>query len=351
MKPLSPLAAAIPVLWLATTLQDAPAQEVPAPASQLKKFEPFIGDWQVSGTMRATADAPETPWTARESLRWALGGHFVQQELLIEFGEAMPSLAFTGFMGWDNEHQRYVSLGASNLGEVAHMEPQFPDDNTMIVARTGFMEGQLMVERNILKIGDGTYSFEIEMAMGDGPFFTTVKGTATRSAARGQALAVEATMSMAPPAAEMATFEKFVGESDIVGTMIPAPGAPEMPITGTETFSMIMGGTVMKNRVIGDAGPGAPPYEGIGFTAWNPVDQCYDMISVDNMGMSGKAQLRDMGNGVFVGTASAMMYGQPTVTRTILTCDAQGIPVSVVADSIAGTGDVQRVFSGKYSRK
>ena len=173
----------------------------------------------------------------------------------------MPSLAFTGFMGWDNEHQRYVSLGASNLGEVARMEPQFPDDNTMIVARTGFMEGELFVERNILKIGDGTYSFEIEMAMGGGPFFT------------------------------------------------------------------------------------------IGFTAWNPVDQCYDMISIDNMGMSGKAQLRDMGNGVFVGTASAMMYGQPTVTRTILTCDAQGIPVSVVADSIAGTGDVQRVFSGKYSRK
>jgi hypothetical protein len=231
------------------------------------------------------------------------------------------------------------------------MEPQFPDDNTMIVVRTGFMEGELFIERNILRIGDGTYSFEIEMATGDGPFFTTVKGSATRSAARGQALAVEASMSMAPAAAEMAALAKWVGESEVVGTMIPAPGAPEMPITGTETFSMIMGGTVLKNRVIGDAGPGAPPYEGIGFTAWNPVDQCYDMISIDNMGMSGKAQLRDMGNGVFVGTASTMMYGQPTVTRTILTCDAQGIPVSVVADAIAGSGDVQRVFSGKYSRK
>jgi hypothetical protein len=342
---LTPLAFALSVLCSA-----ALAQEPAAPASQLQKFQPLIGNWELSGTMRATPDAPETPWTARESNQWALGGHFVHQEVVIKFGGGMPDLAFTNFLGWDNENGGYVSFGAGNQGMVAKNDVHFSDDNTMLIARTAVVEGQLIVEREVVRIGDGTYTFEINTAMGDGPFFTQVQGSAKKASAAGEALLVNAAMSMAPPSPEMAMLEKMAGEYEFKGTMILAPGAPAMEITGNEEMRMIMGGTVMESHISGEAAPGMPPYEAYGYMAWNPVDKCYDSISVDNMGMSGEVQLRALDDRTMVVTMAAVMNGQPTVNRTLLTLDAQGRCSAVVVHSIAGAGEPQQTFSATYRK-
>jgi hypothetical protein len=321
-----------------------------APASQLQKFQPLIGNWELSGTMRPTPDAPEIPWTARESNQWALSDHFVRQDVLVKFDGDMPDLAFTNFLGWDNENGGYVSFGASNQGMVAKNDVHFANDNTMLIARTKLVGGQLVVEREVIKFGDGTYTFEINTAMGDGPFFVQVRGSAKKTSEAGEALAVDATMSMAPAAPEMGTFAKMAGEYEVKGTMIPAPGVPEMEITATEVMRLIMGGTVMESHITGEGAPGTPDYEAFGYMAWNPVDKCYDSISVDNMGMSGAGQLWALDDRTMVGTFAAVMYGQPTVNRTLLTLDEQGRCSAVVVHAIAGAGDPQQTFSATYRK-
>ncbi len=45
------------------------AQEPPGPASQLKKLEPLVGDWQVSGTFKPTLDGEDIPVTTTASGR------------------------------------------------------------------------------------------------------------------------------------------------------------------------------------------------------------------------------------------------------------------------------------------
>ena len=132
--------------------------------------------------------------------------------------------------------------------------------------------------------------------------------------------------------------------------MIPASGMPETPITGNEVIRLIVGGRLMESHITGDGAPGMPPYELFRYTAWNPVDKCYDSISVDNMGMSGKAQLRALDDRTMVATAAAVMYGQPTVNRTLLTLDAQGRCSAVVVHAIAGAGEPQQTFSATYRK-
>ncbi len=132
--------------------------------------------------------------------------------------------------------------------------------------------------------------------------------------------------------------------------MIPAPGVPEMEITGNEVIRLIMGGTVMESHITGEAAPGMPPYEAFGYMAWNPVDKCYDSISVDNMGMSGAGQLWSLDDRTMVATMAAVMYGQPTVHRTLLTLDAQGRCVAAVSHAIAGADDPQQIFSATYRK-
>ncbi len=326
------------------------AQEPPAPASQLQKFQPLIGNWEASGTMRATPDAEEIAWTARESYRWVLGGHFVRLDSVVNLGEGMRHFALISFMGWDNENGGYVEFRASGRGEVAARDVHFPNDDTMLTAWTTMMEGQPMVGRSVVRMGDSTYTFEVHAAIGDGPFFTYFRGSAKKTSAVEEAQAVDATMVMAPPIPEMAMFEKMAGEYEVKGSMIPASGMPETPITGNEVIRLIVGGRLMESHITGDGAPGMPPYELFRYTAWNPVDKCYDSISVDNMGMSGKAQLRALDDRTMVATAAAVMYGQPTVNRTLLTLDAQGRCSAVVVHAIAGAGEPQQTFSATYRK-
>ena len=203
----------------------------------------------------------------------------------------------------------------------------------------------------MVRLDGDRYTFDVRQAVGDGPFFTTVQGTGRRISAEGKAQAVEAALSFAPPAPEMALFEKMVGEYEVVGSMTPMPGAPEMSISGTETISMTLGGGVMQHYVTGEAEGFADPYEAYGFSTWNPRDKCYDTISVNNMGMGAKSQLRKLDDRTLVGTMAAQVNGQPTLTRTIMKLDGEGAISSVAADAFYGAAEALRAFSATYSKK
>lgn len=339
------LSTVFPLLCVTALAQEAP----PQPAPQLEKLAPMLGTWEVSGTARETPGAEAQPWTAVQTVRKVLGGHFIRDEMIISTGG--PQMAFLSHTGWDNENQRYAAYGASNAGLVNAGELFIIGPSTFVSSMVNIVEGQPVLERAVVKVDGDRYSFEVQQAVGDGPFFTMVQGDGRRTAKEGKATAIDATVSMAPPAPEMALFEKMAGTYAVKGTMIPAPGAPEMAITATETMDMILGGTVMLSHVIGEAEGSPEPYEAFGYLTWNARDKCYDQISVDNMGMGGKSQMRKLDAGTLVATIAAQMYGQPTVSRTILKLDGQGKVSSVAADAIGGAGEPQRIFSATYTVK
>ncbi len=302
-----------------------PALAQRPPATQLKKLEPLIGNWQVSGTLKPTADGEDIPWTAQQSYRWVLRGHFLKEEMIVNLGDAMPAFASISFTGWDDETQGYVSFQVSNDGELASVETFVPDDDTILTARTRLREGQLVVERGVTKLGDGTYRFETQAAIGDGPFFTLLQGSARRTAAAGSALAVEASASMAPPAPEMAVLGTMSGEYRF--------GPPEVENPwGTATVRLIFGGTVQVHqfRTI------------LRYTAWSPADNCYNAIMLVGNGESSKTQLRQVDDRTFVGDGGFMRADQPTFVRLVWTCNAQGSLAQMEGYMSVGAEEAQR---------
>ena len=300
------------------------------PATQLKKLEPLVGDWQTSGTMKLTPDGEDIPWTGRVSSRWVLGGHFLRGEIIADPGEGAPKVAFINFTGWDDETQRYVTFRVSNEGEVFSLETFFPDDDTIVTARTSLRGGQLMVERTVIELGDGTYRIEVQAAMGTGPFFTLRQGSARRTAAAGSALAVEASASMAPPAPEMAVLGKMSGEYRY------GPPEVENP-SGTATVRMIFGGTVQVHQFRAQEETNILRY-----TAWSPADNCYNAITFVGNGESNKNQLRQVDDRTFVDDGRFVRADQPTFWRIVLTCNAQGSIAQFDVDSFVSTEEAQR---------
>ena len=264
------LSTVLPLLCVTALGQDAP----PAPASQLQKFEPMVGTWELSGTARETPGAEAQPWTGTQTVRRVLGGHFFRDEIILQTGGAQ--IAFVSFLGWDNENQRYVSYGASNMGTVMSSELHIIGSNTFVSSMVNVVQGQLVTERSVLKMDGDSYNFSVEQAVGDGPFFTMVQGTGRRTSREGMAQAVNAAMGMTAPAQEMALFEKMAGEYEVKGTMaaIPGSGLPDMAITGTETIRLVLGGVVMEQYVTGEAEGSPDMYEAYGFSAWNARDKC-----------------------------------------------------------------------------
>ena len=100
--------------------------EPPGPAPELKRFERLIGHYTGKGT--ATMEHGKAPidWTCKSTYAWTLGNHFVSVDSIVDFGSAMPPLAFRELLGWDREGQRYVAIGVSNEGEGFLNEIVFP---------------------------------------------------------------------------------------------------------------------------------------------------------------------------------------------------------------------------------
>ena len=55
-----------------------------SPVKQLQRFAPLIGVWEGGGVSTSGRDGPEMAWSARASVGWILGGHFVREHLRIE---------------------------------------------------------------------------------------------------------------------------------------------------------------------------------------------------------------------------------------------------------------------------
>ncbi|MFQ5654810.1 MAG: DUF1579 family protein [Planctomycetota bacterium] len=328
--------------------------EVPAlqPAAELAKCEPFLGNWEGSGTATMAPGAPSMPWTSKSTSKKVLGGHFIQDEIRVDFqGEQeMPPLIMRGYMGWDRERNRFVSVGVSSRGDSGTGEAYWLDDKTLVSVHASVRDGIPTIDREITRITENGMSFTVEHAEGAGSFFIMVEGSMKRSTTPYSISAAEANITMAPASEPMKRIAQLAGSYQMQGNVIPGPGMAKMPISAEEHVKELFGGTVLSFHARSISLPGQPSYEGVGFLFWDANDDCYKQCWLSNMGEFFQEEVRWSGENQLVTTASSLQFGQPGVQRAVINLGDDGAILRVAMDRISAGERVQRAYEGEYKR-
>ena len=349
------VALAAPALFALSTpaaAQDAGMHGLHGPASELASLDGLIGTWQGSGVVRAAAEAPETKWTADLCYGRILGGHFVHEDMRVEFeGGAMPPLQMQRFYGFDRETRRYVGFAIDNMGTVESNEVFVLAGNVMVTMSTSVDEGGPSVERGTVRWSEDHLDVNIERGEGASGFYTHVKGSFARRSAEPSAVQAVAGAFMAQPHGEMLKLQSATGTYQVEGRMRPSPDGEWIAITGTDRARLIWGGTVLEDRVLG-AMPGGKEgdFEGLGFMTWSPRERAYVNVWMENAGAAVVSKARWV-DGALVFTAESMMHGLPTVGRNVLELDASGAFARYTSDMVAGRQAPMRSFEARYTKK
>ncbi len=328
------------------------AQDPFAPAAEMKKLEPLLGTWEGTGTVVPEPGMPEMPWTSKHSYALALNGHFVREDVVIEFGPMMPDpLQMTTYIGWDRENGRYVTCSATNMGMVDVNELHLMG-NQMVQVVAGVENGVPTLDRWVTELGDGVQTFEALRCVGSGEPFVHLTGEVKRTSEQPNDIAwADAAFMLQHDISPMQHLEKMAGTYKVAGNMIPAPGAPPMDISATETVAMWFGGTVAHMQTAGDPIEGMPgTYEGVSFIGWNPHKGHFTSFGLSNMGEvhAGKGWWSDQG---YVTNFTGMMMGQPAVMQGVVQVDDAGAITGVVMHQAAGGAAPVTAFQAGYTKQ
>lgn len=327
--------------------------ERPSPSPKLKAFEPFTGSWTGKGTVTPQEGADPMPWTATTVMKPVLDGFFFQDDSKIEMPGMPTPLGMRTVYGWDAENERYVAYGVGNTGEGEMATVHFPDPRTMVMGSAGLRMGQYTVSRAVWKIDGDTSTFVSERANDAGDWYVEVEGTFERGDATAPASVqvVDASFMDVPVHEQTSRLaDALSGKYAIQGSMTIAPGMPETKIRGTEAIGPAFGGHVVFSRVEGFAEGDDHPYVGETYMTWNAVDQSYDLVMFDNMGMVGAGQLRFVDDATLVGVFAGPMMGTPSVQRSVTRIGENGV-TGAVSHSIVGAHEPMKSFEAKYTRK
>lgn len=342
------------LVWTTATLVAAAAaqegMQAPKPAPQLKKYEPLLGVFEGSGEMFAEPGATPSKWTSQTTAQWALGNFFVEEKIRVNLGEGAPPLVMHHFYGFDADTQSYTVYGASNKGSVEAVKLSWPDSNTLVGFSSGTSQGQAYAERWVTRFGKDGYDMRIDVAVGGEPFHTKVTGKFTRSKTAPASFSFDDARPMVPASGELKKLDGLIGSWSVKGSMTPAPGAPAIPISGTEKISWEMGGSLIGSHTVGDPSPAMPGvnYESFAYYAWDPAHRAYDMVYVSNMGEAGKMEGRFTTDDSLVWTSDQSHMGTPSACRCIQTI--KDGKISITSDRLLGTNPSAREFTAEYTR-
>lgn len=332
------------LLAVFATAQDAPQQ--PAPAAELKKFEPLIGTWTGKGTAVMAPGAKPIEWTSRASYQWALDKHFVVGDTIVDFGNGLPPIGVREILGWDGENKRFVAITADNGCNSSFAELEFPKPDTMVNAFTRKAQGQVMTERRTTTFGKDGFGYVIAMYGSTGPAVDCVIGAFTR--ASDNAPVVAGSVGAMEAVGEMSKkMNRAVGTYDVTGEMTMMPGMPVTKITGRDVCTTIFGGAVFQVATTGAAAGQPGGYEALNLTVWNGDKHCFDSYVADNMGYVGAMEQRFVGEQL-VATSASNFMGQPMAQRTVMDLDGAGRLTKVRSWSIVGTSEPFRSFEASY---
>ncbi|MCA8949870.1 MAG: DUF1579 family protein [Planctomycetes bacterium] len=323
----------------------------PKPAPELKKLAPMIGSWSGGGVFNNPETGPDK-WKATGTYRWTHDGFWVQEDFTIHFESLPVPMVFRSYLGWDGEKQRYVNVHAANDGHVGLDTMEIGADGAFVTLAMRDMQGTPFCERAVSKISGDAMELAIDFLMPEGPSALMVEGKFERVDAEAPDALQAGAFAAVDGKDEMARFGKSAGVYDIVGSMVPAPGAPPMAIRGTDTDRMIFGGAVMHAHTLGGSDGMPGEYVSDAFYGWNAKNRCYDVVFVSNMGEVGQMEARFSESGrQLVSTSAGTMMGLPMVQRFVVEVAENGAFTKGVGHSIVGTMAPAETFTCTYAKK
>lgn len=120
---------------------------------ELARFEPMIGNYELSGKVAMTPGAPMTDITGREQVEWMFG-----KSVLAYHGASDPHEGFAwegyGYQWWDPVKRCFVHLHVNNMGEIGTSEGRWLDERKLAFTRMGVRQGTPSVERTMLELSE-----------------------------------------------------------------------------------------------------------------------------------------------------------------------------------------------------
>ncbi|MCZ6506575.1 MAG: DUF1579 family protein [Acidobacteria bacterium] len=322
------------------------------PATQLQKYASLVGTWEGSGTVIDAPSAPANEWTAKSTYQWVLGGHFLRQDMSVDFDE-QGTLLFRNFYGWDRETQSYMLFETSNMGTAEAIELHWPAEDTMVHTSTGVEGGQLSVKRWISKIRGNTLTFSCQQALGESDFFLHARGEMkqTSKTVSMVKLVDAAFMPEIIIAAEkIKPLSGMIGSYKMKGWMIE-PGQPKTDISGIQIVKLLFGGTLIELEMKGDPMPNMPARESWGCIAWDDHKQSYTSFRLSNDGEIVIDECRIVTDNKLIMTTARLHQGQPIAGHSVMELGANGQITKLYAEGILAAGEPQRIFEAVYTKQ
>lgn len=339
------------VLSVALAATAAPAQDgVPAPAAELKVLAPLVGNWHGSGVLREPGDA-ETRWQAACSYRWVLDGHFLREDLRVEFVGVEDRLLAFAYLGWDRENRRFVRLGVTNTGLVQLHTLRAGADGTLTTLSLQRQHDQDYAERLSFSVKGDTLRHTVDLLLPEGASRTIVDGTFQRGGDAAEAGLDGAPFLGGTPHPDLARLVKAAGRYTTEGTFAMGPGQPNVKIAGTDDFRAGFGGLVLHGHTEGSAEGLPGHYVGEVFWAYDELRQCLVSHYLSNMGELMTMEGRWSQDGQLLATSHGLWNGEPMVQRMRMQFDAAGFAVGANSHSIVGTGAPYESFRASYRRQ
>lgn len=326
------------------------AQEYdPRPAPQLAKLQELVGDWQGAGKMTEPT-GQETPWTANISYRWALGGHFLQEDFAVRMEGLDLPMVMRSYYGWDRERGRYVAAMINSNGRARLNEVRILPDGTLTTLQRHHEHGIAFQERARVSVDGDRMRMRVDMLMPEGDSVQVIDGALERGGERFDGDWSVAAWMGAVPNESMKKLAKMAGSYETEGEMVMAPGMPTTAITGTDKWEMVFGGVAMHWRTDGQAAGAPDAYESHALWGWDPHDQCMNTVFVDSMGQVGQMQCRWF-DGKLISTMDGTQMGQPTTQRYVIYVDEEGRAQRCTGHVTFGATDPFLSFRASYKRK
>ena len=294
----------------------------PEPAEQLRALEPFVGSWRGEGEMIEPGGV-RTPWTSRSTYRWALDGHFLQEDFTITMRGIETPMVFRSYVGWDRDRGRYVRAQASSDGVVALDEVHLLDGGVMLTVKTRYQAGLPYHERSRVVVDGDAMKVAVDMLMHEGASMRVIDGRLDRVEASFDGAWDTPPWMDAAPAAPMRRLARMAGDYETKGQMASGPGAPMAEVALRDRWQMAFGGTVMHCRTVGALAGAGGAYQSHAFWAHDARDRRLRAVYVDNMGLIGVMDgwwHRD----AVVSTQSGLSMGAPTAQRYVIHVDEDG---------------------------
>jgi Protein of unknown function (DUF1579) len=116
--------------------------------NRMSRFEIFIGTWNTTGEVLATAGAPATTLSATDTYRWLPGKHFIVHDADARFG-GDPTRS-TEVIGYDIPSKKYQARSFDDQGCSELFEVILKGKNWRIVGETVRFNGKFDATGNKL---------------------------------------------------------------------------------------------------------------------------------------------------------------------------------------------------------